>query len=145
MEKYIYTGMEGYLLTKSSVLMKRKLSDLIKNAGYTITLEQWIILNTLWDNEGLIQTEIAKRAFKDKTNLTRILDKMERDDLVVRNRSKENRREYRITITKNGTKIFRELIPLVQNHNEKIMQIFESDERNQLINSLQKLIETMEE
>lgn len=145
MKKYIYTGMEGYLLTKSSVLMKRKLSDLIKNSGYTITLEQWIILNTLWDNEGLIQTEIAKRAFKDKTNLTRILDKMERDDLVVRNRSKENRREYRITITKNGTKIFRELIPLVQNHNEKIMQIFESDERNQLINSLQKLIETMEE
>ncbi len=137
--------MEGYLLTKSSVLMKRKLSDLIKNAGYTITLEQWIILNTLWDNEGLIQTEIAKKAFKDKTNLTRILDKMERDDLVVRNRSKENRREYRITITKNGTKIFRELIPLVQNHNEKIMQIFESDERNQLIDSLQKLIEAMEE
>nr|WP_319481293.1 MarR family transcriptional regulator [uncultured Draconibacterium sp.] len=125
--------------------MKRKLSDLIKNAGYTITLEQWIILNTLWDNEGLIQTEIAKKAFKDKTNLTRILDKMERDDLVVRNRSKENRREYRITITKNGTKIFRELIPLVQNHNEKIMQIFESDERNQLIDSLQKLIEAMEE
>ncbi|WP_394701238.1 MarR family winged helix-turn-helix transcriptional regulator [uncultured Draconibacterium sp.] len=145
MKKYIYTGMEGYLLTKSSVLMKRKLSDLIKNAGYTITLEQWIILNTLWDNEGLIQTEIAKKAFKDKTNLTRILDKMERDDLVVRNRSKENRREYRITITKNGTKIFRELIPLVQNHNEKIMQIFESDERNQLIDSLQKLIEAMEE
>lgn len=144
MGEYNYTTMEGYLLTKASVLMKRRLSVAIKKAGYDITIEQWTILNVLWKNEGLIQTEIAQKTFKDKTNLTRILDKMERDNLIVRNKNPKNRREYKITLTENGANIFRQLIPIAQNNNEILLQTLSSEERSLVVNAVKKIIDNLE-
>lgn len=144
MKEYNYTTMEGYLLTKASVLMKRRLSVAIKKAGYDITIEQWTILNVLWKNEGLIQTEIAQKTFKDKTNLTRILDKMERDNLIVRNKNPKNRREYKITLTENGANIFSQLIPIAQNNNEILLQTLSSEERSLVVNAVKKIIDNLE-
>jgi DNA-binding MarR family transcriptional regulator len=136
--------MEGYLLTKASVLMKRKLSDVIKKAGHKITIEQWTILNALWENEGLIQTELAQKTFKDKTNLTRILDKLERDSLVERNKNINNRREHKITLTKKGSDLFKKLIPIAIANNESVLSILTADERNTLILSIEKIIYHLE-
>lgn len=144
MKAYTYTEMEGYLFTKVSVLMKRKLSEAFKKEGYHITIEQWTILNALWKNEGLIQTELAQKTFKDKTNLTRILDKMERDGLVKRNKNPNNRRAYKITMTENATELFQKLIPIARDNNEEMFDLLDAKERKLLVQSIAKIIKQIE-
>ncbi|MBN1927407.1 MAG: MarR family transcriptional regulator [Prolixibacteraceae bacterium] len=140
---YDYTSMEGYLVTKASVFLKRKLVSVFKKNGYETTFEQWIILNALAKEDGLIQSEIAIRTFKDKANITRILDNMERDGLVHRAIVKNNRRNYCIFLTEKGNKLFLELRKYAIENNDNILSVLTEEERNVLKVMLNKIIKSI--
>jgi len=84
----------GFLINRVAKQTKRKLYSAFKENGYTLTPEHWAVLNRLWEKDGLSQTEIADQTFKDKANITRILDVMEKNDLVKRQKHEEDRRSF---------------------------------------------------
>ncbi|MDO9530788.1 MAG: MarR family transcriptional regulator [Deltaproteobacteria bacterium] len=91
--------------------MKSTLQRILKDRGFDITPEQWGILRVLWEEEGLSQKEIGDRLFKDKPNVTRMLDALERKGLIFRQPT--DRRRYSIFLTKEGKKLQAELLPIV--------------------------------
>jgi MarR family transcriptional regulator, organic hydroperoxide resistance regulator len=92
----------GFLITKTALKLKNRFNNYMKENGFNITADQFEILNILWDKEGITQTEIANFVSKDKTNITRILDVMEKNNLLQRENDKNDRRIYRIFLTKFG-------------------------------------------
>ena len=87
---------------KVSAAINRKLSRNFRQNGLEITPEQWTVLIFLWEKDGVTQQELCNATFKDKPSMTRLIDNMERQHLVVRISDKKDRRTNLIHLTKDG-------------------------------------------
>ncbi len=102
MEKILEMHLEdspGFLINRTALRIKKEFQRLLEEQGYAVTPEQCVILWQLWGHEGGVQRELSSTTFKDMTNLTRILDGLERRQLVVRKRDEHDRRCSRIFLT----------------------------------------------
>lgn len=79
-----------------------------------MTTEQWAVLNRLADEDGITQKLLAVRAEKDQTNITRILDQLERKGLVERRANETDRRSFLTFITEQGKALNDILTPIEQ-------------------------------
>ena len=104
----------GYWLNRCSILLKSELTRRFQAAGYDVTPEEWVILNRLWEQDGLSQNELAERTIKDKTTITRFLNQMEKKKLVTRKSSTNDARFKNIHLTSNAQKLKAILIPITQ-------------------------------
>lgn len=84
-------------------------------AGYDVTIEQWKVLRHLWCKDGQRQQDLADVVHKDKTGITRIVDSMEKRNLVVRIPDRSDRRQKLIYLTNKGKELQGELMQLIQN------------------------------
>ena len=93
------------LTGKVSTAINRKLYRNFRQNGIDITPEQWTILLVLWEKDGVPQQELCNATFKDKPSMTRLIDNMERQHLVVRISDKNDRRTNLIHLTKTGREL----------------------------------------
>lgn len=107
---------------------------------YDITAEQWAILIELYNDEGVNQKELAKRCFKDTAALTRSLDVLEKREIVKREKSPNDRREFLIFLTSNGRELVEKLLPVVIEVRKKITSVLSEEENSMLSSLLQKLM-----
>ena len=63
------------------------------------------VLIFLWEKDGVTQQELCNATFKDKPSMTRLIDNMERQHLVVRISDKKDRRTNLIHLTKDGKEL----------------------------------------
>jgi len=83
----------------ASTAVARRLQKNFRNAGLEITIEQWSVLYHLWKEDSLSQQELCNRTFRDKPSITRLIDNLEKQDLVKRAASKTDRRINLVTLT----------------------------------------------
>lgn len=88
-----------------STAINRKLHRNFRQNGIEITPEQWTILLSLWEKDGITQQELCNATFKDKPSMTRLIDNMERQHLVVRISDKKDRRTNLVHLTKTGREL----------------------------------------
>ncbi|GAK36792.1 MULTISPECIES: MarR family winged helix-turn-helix transcriptional regulator [Bacteroides] len=87
---------------KVSAAINRKLYRNFRLNGLEMTPEQWTVMIYLWEKDGVTQQELCNATFKDKPSMTRLIDNMERQHLVVRISDKKDRRNNLIHLTKTG-------------------------------------------
>ena len=90
---------------KVSAAINRKLSRNFRQNNLDISPEQWTVLIFLWEKDGVTQQELCNATFKDKPSMTRLIDNMEKQHLVVRISDKKDRRTNLIHLTKTGREI----------------------------------------
>jgi MarR family transcriptional regulator, transcriptional regulator for hemolysin len=76
----------------------------INAAGLDMTVDQWLILNVLNDNNQLKQSEIAEKVFKDAASITRIIDLMIKKGYLSRALHDSDRRRSQLKLTREGKK-----------------------------------------
>lgn len=104
----------GYRVNRCGIAMRQDLRRRFNEQGHSITPEEWIILNRLWENDGLTQNEISQKTIKDKTTVTRFLSKMEEDGWIQRKSSKEDKRVNHVYLSSKGKKLKDLLIPIAK-------------------------------
>ena len=87
---------------KVSAAINRKLHRNFRQGGLDISPEQWTVLIFLWEKDGVTQQELCNATFKDKPSMTRLIDNMEKQHLVVRISDKKDRRTNQIHLTRTG-------------------------------------------
>ena len=133
----------GYLINMTALLLKREFSSAIKNHSIDVTPEQWAILNRLNENSDLTQKEVAKLTFKDNANITRMVDKLEKKGLVIRQSDANDRRSWKLSITKKGIEI-RDLVePLAVDILNKISKGISEKEMDSYNNISKKIINNL--
>ena len=90
---------------KVSAAINRRLIRNFRENDLEITPEQWTVLLFLWEKDGVSQQELCNVTFKDKPSMTRLIDNMERQNLVVRIASKSNRRTNLVYLTRQGREL----------------------------------------
>lgn len=90
---------------KVSAAINRRLIRNFRESALDITPEQWTVLLFLWEKDGVSQQELCNATFKDKPSMTRLIDNMERQNLVVRIASKSDRRTNLVYLTRQGREL----------------------------------------
>lgn len=88
-----------------SGLIKRQVYRIIADEGINITPEQWSVLSYLWDENGLTIGEIALRSRKDFANITRIVDKLQKQDYIYKKKNEKDGRSYLVYYTEKADNI----------------------------------------
>lgn len=99
---------------------------------YDLTPEQAGVIRRLGEQEGISQKELSIRMTKDQTNITRLLDQLEKKKLVIRRPNKEDRRSFLAYLTENGRKVNEKII-LAESHITEIVFEGLSEERIALL------------
>jgi DNA-binding MarR family transcriptional regulator len=95
----------SFVTGKASTAIARRLQKKFNNAGLNLTIEQWSVLYHLWKQEGMSQQELCNATFRDKPSITRLVDNLEKLDLVKRVASQNDRRINRIYLTRQALKL----------------------------------------
>ncbi len=127
------------LIAETALHIRAEINSAFQKNGLNVTSEQWGVLKCLWQKEGISQTEIAEKVNKDKASVTRILDIMQRNNLILRCNDEHDRRSYRIFLTDNGKNLESKLKPIVNSANKHIYQKLNENELKELQKLLLKL------
>lgn len=82
--------------------LKKHLAEVFKKNGVNLTAEQYLVMDTLWNEGTLTQQAISFIIQKDKNSVTQFVDNLEKKGLVTRSVSKEDRRVNNIALTEEG-------------------------------------------
>jgi DNA-binding MarR family transcriptional regulator len=99
----------GSIVRRAERAMINRLNQKFKSSGYDITTEQYRVLVNLWNNDGQNQQELAEATYKNKTTLTRLINNLEKRNLVVRVPDKTDNRNKHVYLTRRGKELPKEL------------------------------------
>lgn len=139
MDNYKINDSLGYLIGQTNSLMRYQFNKMIKEKGFNTSVEQWGILNIVNAFPGITQSEIALKGRKDKTNITRMLDLLEKNGNIERKQTKKDRRQYNIYITDNGIKLLNDIIPISNEVNQQGIKGINKEELLKITSLLKKI------
>src|SRR5690606_34248055 len=102
----------SFITGKASIAIARRLQKRFNTSGLNITIEQWSVLYHLWKQDGLSQQQLCNATFRDKPSITRLVDNLEKLNLVKRVPYEHDRRINLIFLTKNAQKLEEETMQI---------------------------------
>lgn len=133
----------GYLVNYAARAFSRELSPRL--AAHGARMGQWAVLMFLWAQDGQTQRELSRNVAIEDATMVRTLDRMERDDLVRRERNPRDRREIRVYLTEKGWGLRDTLVPEAIAGNRTASRGLSEDEQRQLLDLLRRVIGALEE
>jgi len=102
------------LVGKISTAINRTFLRSFALEGIDISMEQWSVLACLWQKDKVTQQTLCSLTSKDKPSMTRLIDKLEKRNLVTRVSDHNDRRINLIHLTESGTALQQKATELVQ-------------------------------
>lgn len=131
----------GFILNRTNTKLKNEMFQRFKE--YDITPEQWSVLNCLWVQEGVTPKELADAIYKDKPNTNRILEKLQKKELIVRKPHPVDKRAFQIFLTDRGWVLREELIPIVMQLLEEATVGIEGDKVSEMKKMLNQMFDNL--
>ena len=117
----------SFVTGKASIAIARRLQKKFNAAGLNITIEQWSVLYHLWKEDGRSQQQLCNATFRDKPSITRLVDNLEKLNLVKRVASENDRRINMIYLTKQAQKLEEETMQIADETLNEALQSVPSD------------------
>jgi MarR family transcriptional regulator, organic hydroperoxide resistance regulator len=92
-----------FALYSTSLAMTRVYKPLLDEIG--LTYPQYLAMLVLWEQDGLMVSELGERLYLDSGTLTPLLKRLESSGLIARIRAVEDERRVHITLTAAGRKL----------------------------------------
>ncbi|MDW5442446.1 MarR family transcriptional regulator [Polaromonas sp. SM01] len=92
-----------FALYSTSLAMTRLYKPLLDELG--LTYPQYLAMLVLWEQDGLMVSELGERLYLDSGTLTPLLKRLESSGLITRIRALEDERRVHITLTASGRKL----------------------------------------
>jgi MarR family 2-MHQ and catechol resistance regulon transcriptional repressor len=105
-----------------------------------LTIPQLEIIGCLAPSKGLSLNELAERLLVTGGNVTGLIDRLERDGYVLRERNQKDRRIIYAKLTPKGKEIWNMIMPRYQACISKLTMSLNLEEKKELSRLLKKLI-----
>ncbi len=113
----------------------------LKAHGFTITINQWLIIKAILENPGITQNEIGDLVFKDNASVTRIIDLMVKSDYITRQVHPDDRRKTNLNVTDSGKEVIRKVQNIVEKNRKTALNGVTKDELEVMYSALLKISE----
>ena len=132
----------GYLVNRVAKEMKESLEAQMARHG--TTAHQWAVLIRLYQGEAQTGNQLAALLGIDGAAVTRLLDRLEAKDLVVRRSHPLDRRAWLVELTAKGRALTPKLVPIALGVLEEFLTGFSRSEVDQLVQLLRKMLGNIE-
>lgn len=129
----------GLQLKLTKNIMEVEHNKYLKEFG--ISSEQGLLLKLVYEMPGCTQTQISEFLHKDKTTITRMIDTLVKKEKLVRKSSEEDRRVYKIYLTKDTTKKVEEISPIFEKRDEELKDMIDEKDYETTIKVLNQIKE----
>ena len=103
----------GFLLERTTRLVKLQFHKAFKVLEVDMTPEQWVLLDALYQNNNQAQKDLGDKSYKNAATISRILDVLAKKEWITREMSTEDRRVFIISLTAKGKKTVQKVQPTV--------------------------------
>jgi len=119
------------------------LSEIRRRLDGQITLARFDLLANLEREDGQTLASLSRRLLVTAGNLTGLVDRAERDGVVVRRPDPSDRRLSRVFLTRRGRELVSELIPLHATYVGHLLSALDPAERREMRRLLGKLRQSL--
>ena len=135
----------SFITGKASTAIARRLQKKFNAAELNLTIEQWSVLYHLWKQDGLSQQELCNSTFRDKPSITRLVDNLEKLQLVKRVASDSDRRINMIYLTRQGARLQEQTLTLAEETLNEALEGISPDHINLCKEILQQVYDNLSE
>jgi DNA-binding MarR family transcriptional regulator len=108
------------------------------------TLIKFNIMSTLFKNGGeMTPSEIAESVFREKNSITAVINTLEREGVVRREPSTDDRRSVRVIITDKGWKEANRLSPIAQELSREALSCIDKEQLEELVSNMRTIRESL--
>jgi DNA-binding MarR family transcriptional regulator len=134
----------GFWIYRAHTQGSNLFRKMLQTAGHHLTPEQCGVLLRLKDLQGINQSQLGKRLFKDRHNITRILNLLEQRGYIERRSHKGDKRVYRIFLTGAGAALGDDLMPLLEIYLDRVLDGFTEEDFIAMKNAMGRIIRNIE-
>ncbi len=133
----------GRILGIAHTALVRHLAKLMKAKNLPISPEQFSVLSHLWQKDGRSQNELAICTNRNRANVTRIVDILERDGIVERRDDPKDRRVFNIFLTEKGKALEKDTATCAKQSIEDALRGISDEEKTIVLKVLKHSIENL--
>ena len=124
--------------------IKKCFFDKLQENGINITPEQYLVLDILWEKQSLSQQNIADIIQKDKNSVTKIIDSLEKKNLVIRVVDKNDRRINKIELTEEGSALEKITTEVAINFMNDVVKNIDTKDLDTFVNVMRQIKNNLE-
>lgn len=117
----------------------RKLNEKLQEDGLVISSEQFRLMTTLWENDGISQSEISKKIGRNRATTGKMLELLIAKGLIKRKEDANDRRIKVVCVTQKG----KELDKAAKNTAHKVISIATKGISNEEVETTKKILRKM--
>jgi DNA-binding MarR family transcriptional regulator len=103
-----------------------------------ITYPQYLVMMTLWENDGLAVNNIGEKLYLDSGTLTPLLKRLEAKGFIMRKRKKEDERVVQVFISESGKALRQKACEIPAKMHQKVG--VSKEDWAELSNSVKKIL-----
>lgn len=133
----------GFNINRASIILRKRLTAMLKDVGVDITPEEFSILSRLWEEDGITQSLLVEKTIKDKTRVTRLLNSLINKSYVYKEIKEDDRRNQIVFLTKQGMSVKAIIVPIVLKLMQQASQGIVSEEIEMANNVLRRIFSNL--
>ena len=131
-----------YLLNRAGARIAGAFNAEMRQIG--ASLQVWRVLAALREKDGRRMGDLSKTTSIEVSTLTRLVDNMEKDGLVVRRREAGDARAISLHVTPSGRRLTQRIVPIAERYETVALKGFTAGEAAVLRKALRRLYDNME-
>jgi DNA-binding MarR family transcriptional regulator len=136
LDRVIFYSLDKTIKTYRQFAQKRFLEQ-----GFDITIDQWLVLNAIYEKPDITQFDIAGKVFKDTASVTRIIDLLIKKGLLKREVHSSDRRRFTLELTAEGRKLINKITGVVEQNRAIALQGITEKELIRMKETLNEIID----
>lgn len=132
-----------YTIDKSIKSYRQYAQKQLREAGFELTIDQWLVLKSIEEDSEAKQQDIAEKAFKDVASITRIIEVLVQKHYLSREFHTTDRRRFKLLLTKKGLDTLNEMQPYIENNRKKALEGIAAADLKKLSRTLSKIIDNV--
>jgi DNA-binding MarR family transcriptional regulator len=133
-----------YWINRLSFMLRAELQQRVEDAGHDLAAEEWALLMVLWSDGPLPMNRLATITLRDRTTVTRVVDRLVEKGLLLRSQDREDRRQVIVEVSDFGRSIepsvVGAVVPLIAKAGENISR----EETENALSVLRRMAENLE-
>lgn len=106
---------------------------------FGLTEQQWRVLRVLWEGDDITIRQLAEVTLIPAPSLVGVIDRLERNGLVARQRSTTDRRKVNVVVTQDGAELEDKIMPRVASAYVELKQSVDAETWSQVLVGLQRI------
>lgn len=138
-----YKQITGAMLVAAGVYTRIYSRQCFRENNFDITPEQFVVIEVLMHRDGLYQRQLSEITLKDRPNITRIINILEKNGYVNRVADKNKRKVFKIYLTDKAKNLFPALAQVAKDYRKTMTEGIDKSDLETCMSVLNKVLDNL--